>query len=138
MSPNVYTVPPRGWLSGSGGGRPGKEVASRTPSAPSAHIFPVGGFFGHFFRVFLAGFGCKITSGGVGDDDESSGRLSEISGRSSEIFGRSLEISGRFFGYLREIFGDLQEIFGDLREIFENFDMILSIVVYRRVVTRPM
>ena len=29
-----YTVPPRGWLSGSGGGRPGTEATTRTPSAP--------------------------------------------------------------------------------------------------------
>ena len=31
-----YTVPSMGWLSGSGGGRPGTEAANRTPSAPSA------------------------------------------------------------------------------------------------------
>ena len=45
-----YTVPPRGWLSGSGGGRPGTEATTRTPSAvqkrckgarPHTHLLPL-------------------------------------------------------------------------------------------------
>ena len=48
-----YTVPPRGWLSGSGGGRPGTEATTRTPSAPSARKDAAGHAFQSRQRVIV-------------------------------------------------------------------------------------